>query len=95
VVLVIYLFLQNVRATLIPLIAIPVSLVGAFAGIYALGFSINLLTLFGMVLAISIVVDDTIIVLENVERVMTAEGLSPRSDAQAHAWQAVAPLPLV
>lgn len=81
VVLVIYLFLQNVRATLIPLIAIPVSLVGAFAGMYALGFSINLLTLFGMVLAIGIVVDDAIIVLENVERVMTAEGLSPRDAA--------------
>jgi len=80
-VLVIYLFLQNVRATLIPLIAIPVSLVGAFAGMYALGFSINLLTLFGMVLAIGIVVDDAIIVLENVERVMTAEGLSPRDAA--------------
>jgi hydrophobe/amphiphile efflux-1 (HAE1) family protein len=81
VIAVIYLFLQNVRATLIPVLAIPVSLIGTFAGMYALGFSINLLTLFGMVLAIGIVVDDAIIVLENVERVMTSEGLSPREAA--------------
>ena len=76
VILIIYLFLQNWRATLIPVLAVPVSIVGAFAGMYMLGFSINLLTLFGLVLAIGIVVDDAIIVIENVERHMK-EGLSP------------------
>ena len=76
--LVVFLFLQNVRATLIPSLAVPVSLVGTFAGLYLLGFSINLLTLFGMVLAIGIVVDDAIVVLENVERLMAEEKLSPR-----------------
>lgn len=78
VVFVVYLFLQNARATLIPLLAVPVSLIGTFAGMYLLGFSINLLTLFGMVLAIGIVVDDAIVVLENVERIMTTEKLSPK-----------------
>ncbi|SDO86674.1 efflux RND transporter permease subunit [Ectopseudomonas guguanensis] len=78
VVLVVFIFLQNWRATLIPVLAIPVSLVGTFAGMYLLGFSINLLTLFGMVLAIGIVVDDAIVVIENVERVMRTQGLSPR-----------------
>ena len=78
VALVIFLFLQNPRATLIPCIAVPVSIVGTFAGMYMLGFSINTLTLFGMVLAIGIVVDDAIVVLENVERIMHDEGLSPR-----------------
>lgn len=81
VVVVVFLFLQNVRATLIPLIAVPVSLIGAFAGMYLLGFSINLLTLFGMVLAIGIVVDDAIVVLENVERIMRTEKLSPKDAA--------------
>ncbi|MDD3506423.1 MAG: efflux RND transporter permease subunit, partial [Sulfurimonas sp.] len=76
VVLIIYLFLQNFRATLIPVLAVPVSIVGAFIGMYILGFSINLLTLFGLVLAIGIVVDDAIIVIENVERHIK-EGLSP------------------
>lgn len=71
VILVVYLFLQNFRATIIPILAVPVSIIGAFAGMYALGFSINLLTLFGMILAIGIVVDDAIIVIENVERLMT------------------------
>ncbi len=70
VVIIMYFFLQNFRATIIPVIAIPVSIVGAFAGMYALGFSINLLTLFGLVLAIGIVVDDAIIVIENVERIL-------------------------
>lgn len=79
VVLVVYLFLQNGRATLIPILAVPISLIGAFAGMYALGFSINLLTLFGLVLAIGIVVDDAIIVIENVERNMSQHGLSPRA----------------
>lgn len=78
VVLVVFVFLQNWRATLIPVLAIPVSLVGTFAGMYMLGFSINLLTLFGMVLAIGIVVDDAIVVIENVERVMRTENLNAR-----------------
>lgn len=81
VIVVVFLFLQSFRATLIPIIAVPVSLVGTFAGMYLLGFSINLLTLFGMVLAIGIVVDDAIVVLENVERVMREKGLHPREAA--------------
>jgi multidrug efflux pump len=76
VVLVVYLFLQNWRATLIPLLAVPVAIIGTFAGMLALGFSINLLTLFGMVLAIGIVVDDAIIVIENVERIMARDHVS-------------------
>jgi multidrug efflux pump len=81
VVLVVFLFLQNLRATLIPVIAVPVSIVGAFAGMYLLGFSINLLTLFGLILAIGIVVDDATVVLENVERIMSSEGKPPREAA--------------
>ncbi len=88
VIIVVFLFLQNVRATLIPILAVPVSIVGTFAGMYALGFSINLLTLFGMVLAIGIVVDDAIVVLENVERIMTSEGKGPR-EAAVQAMQEV------
>ncbi len=76
--LVVYLFLQNWRATLIPCLAVPVSILGTFAGMYVLGFSINTLTLFGMVLAIGIVVDDAIVVLENVERIMHTEKCSVR-----------------
>ena len=72
---VVMLFIQNIKGTIIPVIAIPVSIIGTFAGTYALGFSINTLTLFGMVLAIGIVVDDAIVVLENVERLMTEEKL--------------------
>jgi len=79
--LVVYLFLQSWRATLIPLIAVPVSLLGAFAGLFVLGYSINTLTLFGMVLAIGIVVDDAIVVLENVERIMHEDNASPREAA--------------
>jgi hydrophobe/amphiphile efflux-1 (HAE1) family protein len=79
--LVVYLFLQSWRATLIPFAAVPVSLIGTFAGLLALGYSINTLTLFGMVLAIGIVVDDAIVVLENVERIMHEEGLAPREAA--------------
>lgn len=78
---VVYLFLQNWRATLIPCLAVPVSLVGAFAGMYLLGFSINTLTLLSMVLAIGIVVDDAIVVLENVERIMAQDGLPPKEAA--------------
>jgi len=70
VIILIYLFLGNFRATIIPVLAIPVSVIGTFAGLYAAGFSINLLTLFGMTLAIGLVVDDAIIVIENVERVL-------------------------
>lgn len=81
VVLVVFIFLQNWRATLIPVLAVPVSIVGTFAGMYLLGFSINLLTLFGLILAIGIVVDDAIIVLENVERIMSTEGRGPREAA--------------
>lgn len=77
VVLVVFVFLQNWRATLIPLIAVPISLIGTFAGLWLFGFSINTLTLFAMVLSIGIVVDDAIVVLENVERLMTEEKLSP------------------
>ena len=79
--LVVYLFLQNWRATLIPSLAVPVSIVGTFAGMYLLGFSINTLTLFGMVLAIGIVVDDAIVVLENVERIMSEKKCSPKEAA--------------
>ncbi|WP_338664801.1 multidrug efflux RND transporter permease subunit [Pararoseomonas sp. SCSIO 73927] len=78
VVVVVFVFLQNWRATVIPLIAIPVSIIGTFAGMYALGFSINMLTLFGLILAIGIVVDDAIVVVENVERLMAEKGLSPK-----------------
>ena len=74
---VVLLFLQNWRATIIPMLAVPVSLIGTFGAMYVLGFSINMLTLFGMVLSIGIVVDDAIVVLENVERIMTTEKLSP------------------
>ncbi|HWA36471.1 MAG TPA: efflux RND transporter permease subunit, partial [Burkholderiales bacterium] len=79
--LVVYLFLQSWRATLIPFAAVPVSLIGTFAGLLMLGYSINTLTLFGMVLAIGIVVDDAIVVLENIERIMDEEGLAPREAA--------------
>ncbi|NRB22313.1 efflux RND transporter permease subunit [Shewanella sp.] len=75
--LIMYLFLQNFRATLIPTIAVPVVLLGTFAILSALGFSINTLTMFAMVLAIGLLVDDAIVVVENVERVMQEEGLSP------------------
>lgn len=78
VVLVTFLFLQHIRATLIPVAAIPVSLIGTFAGMLALGFSINMLTLFGLVLAIGIVVDNAIIVMENVERLITEKGIKAK-----------------
>ncbi len=76
--LVMYLFLQNLRATLIPTIAVPVVLLGTFAVMSVVGFSINTLSMFGLVLAIGLLVDDAIVVVENVERVMAEEGLSPR-----------------
>lgn len=77
--LVMYLFLQNFRATLIPTIAVPVVLLGTFAVLHTFGFSINTLTMFAMVLAIGLLVDDAIVVVENVERIMSEEGLSPRA----------------
>ncbi|EDC3197164.1 efflux RND transporter permease subunit [Salmonella enterica] len=76
--LVMYLFLQNIRATLIPTIAVPVVLLGTFAVLAAFGYSINTLTMFGMVLAIGLLVDDAIVVVENVERVMMEDNISPR-----------------
>ncbi|EAZ5758183.1 efflux RND transporter permease subunit [Salmonella enterica] len=76
--LVMFLFLQNIRATLIPTIAVPVVLLGTFAILAAFGYSINTLTMFGMVLAIGLLVDDAIVVVENVERVMMEDNLSPR-----------------
>ncbi|EGH6054662.1 efflux RND transporter permease subunit [Salmonella enterica] len=80
--LVMYLFLQNIRATLIPTIAVPVVLLGTFAVLAAFGYSINTLTMFGMVLAIGLLVDDAIVVVENVERVMMEDNLSPREAAE-------------
>ncbi|MDR2724194.1 MAG: multidrug efflux RND transporter permease subunit [Holosporaceae bacterium] len=86
--LVILLFLKNLKATLIPCLAVPVSIIGAFAGMMVFGFSINTLTLFGLVLAIGIVVDDAIIVIENVERLMRSKKLSAR-DATVKAMEEV------
>ncbi|MEN9866789.1 MAG: hypothetical protein RL748_2379, partial [Pseudomonadota bacterium] len=79
--IVVYVFLQSWRATIIPTLAVPVSLIGTLAGLHLLGYSINTLTLFGMVLAIGIVVDDAIVVLENVERLMREDGMSPKEAA--------------
>ncbi len=80
--LVILLFLQNLRATLIPTLVVPVALTSAFAGMYLVGFSINILSMFALVLAIGLVVDDAIVVVENVERIMTEEGLPPKEAAR-------------
>jgi multidrug efflux pump len=76
VVLVVYLFLQSLRATIIPILAVPVSIIGTFIGMLAFGFSVNMLTMFGLILAIGLVVDDAIVVVENVETNMTKHGLS-------------------
>ncbi len=89
VVLVVYLFLQSIRATFICIVAVFVALVGAFSGMYALGFSLNLLTLFGLILAIGMVIDDAIVVVENVDRNMHEHGLSPR-DAAIRSMEEVA-----
>ncbi|WP_070096059.1 efflux RND transporter permease subunit [Pseudomonas sp. NBRC 111139] len=89
VVIVVYIFLQSLRATLIPVLAVPVSIVGTFIGMSALGFSVNMLTLFGMVLAIGIVVDDAIVVIENVERNMQVHKMTPK-DAAKRAMDEVA-----
>ncbi|THK40490.1 multidrug efflux RND transporter permease subunit [Methylophaga sp. SB9B] len=80
--LVMFLFLQNIRYTMIPTIVVPVCLLGTFAVMSLLGFSINMMTMFGMVLAIGILVDDAIVVVENVERLMATEGLSPKDAAR-------------
>ncbi len=90
--LVVFLFLQNWRATLIPCLAVPISIVGAFAGMEVLGFSINTLTLFGLVLAIGIVVDDAIVVLENVERILQTEDLTPRQATAKAMGEVTAPV---
>ncbi len=92
VVLVVYLFLQSWRATVIPTVAVPVSLIGTFIGLYALGFSINTITLFGMVLAIGIVVDDAIVVVENVERHMREDRVSPNEAAKRAMAEVTAPV---
>ncbi len=88
--LVMWLFMGNIRATLIPTIAVPVVLLGTFAVLGAFGFSINMLTMFAMVLAIGLLVDDAIVVVENVERIMTEEGISPR-EATAKSMDQITP----
>ena len=90
VIIVVFVFLQNERATLIPCLAVPVSIIGTFAGLYAFGFTINTLTLFAMVLAIGLVVDDAIVVLENVERIMREDGV-PALEATAKSIREVTP----
>ena len=92
VVLTVYVFLQDWRATLIPTLTIPVSLVGTFAVISVFGFSINTLTLFGLVLAIGIVVDDAIVVVENTQRHLDAEGLAPREATRRATAEVVGPV---
>ncbi len=92
VVLVVYLFLQSWRATLIPVLAIPVSIIGTFAGLYLMGFTINLLTLFAMVLSIGIVVDDAIVVLENCERIMRDEGKNAKEAAIQSMQEVASPI---
>ncbi|MDR0761955.1 MAG: multidrug efflux RND transporter permease subunit [Campylobacteraceae bacterium] len=89
VMFIIYMFLGNIRATIIPMLAVPVSIIGTFAGMYAFGFSINLLTLFGLVLAIGIVVDDAIIVIENIERIIRTRPEISVKDAAVRAMQEV------
>ncbi|MBS3742852.1 MAG: multidrug efflux RND transporter permease subunit [Wenzhouxiangellaceae bacterium] len=92
VVLVVFLFLQSLRATLIPAIAIPVSLIGTFAFMAAMGYSVNLITLFGLVLAIGIVVDDAIVVIENVDRLMHEKGLEVREAVSRAMREITAPI---
>ncbi|MDR1460453.1 MAG: multidrug efflux RND transporter permease subunit [Campylobacteraceae bacterium] len=89
VMLIVYMFLGNVRATIIPMLAVPVSIIGTFAGMYAMGFSINLLTLFGLILAIGIVVDDAIIVIENIERIIHSDPKISVKNAAVKAMQEV------
>lgn len=82
VVLVVFLFLQSFRATLIPILAVPIAIIGTYIGIMTLGFSTNMLTLFGMILAIGLVVDDAIIVVENVEHNMSTYDMPPMEAAK-------------
>src|SRR4028119_2446731 len=90
--LVMFVFLQNFRATIIPTIVVPVALLGACLALYFIGYSINLLTLFGMALAIGILVDDAIVVIENVERIMAEEGLPPREATYKAMGQIISPI---
>ena len=90
--LVMFVFLQNFRSTIIPTIVVPVALLGASLGLYFLGYSINVLTLFGMVLSIGILVDDAIVVIENVERIMAEEGLPPKEATRKAMGQIVSPI---
>jgi hydrophobe/amphiphile efflux-1 (HAE1) family protein len=92
VALVIFVFLHSLRATIVPCVAVPVAIVGTFAGMWLLGFSINTLTLFGLVLAIGIVVDDAIVVLENAERIMRSEKLTPRAASSRAMEEVTAPV---
>ena len=85
--LVMLLFLQNIRYTFIPTIVVPVALLGTCGVLLLSGLSINMLTLFGMVLAIGILVDDAIVVVENVERIMSEEGLSPQAMRRERRWR--------
>ena len=91
--LVMFLFLQNIRYTIIPTLVVPVALLGTFAALLAMGFSINVLTMFGMVLVIGIVVDDAIVVVENVERIMSTEGLPPLQATRKAMARARSPAP--
>ncbi len=92
VLLVVFIFLQHVRATIIPMIAVPVSIIGTFAGMAMLGFTINMMTLFGLILAIGIVVDDAIVVLENTERLMRTKGLNSKDAAIESMKEVTAPV---
>ncbi|MCH2206047.1 MAG: multidrug efflux RND transporter permease subunit [Lentisphaerales bacterium] len=92
VILVVFIFLQDWRSTLIPCIAIPVSLIGTFGAMYALGFSINTISLFGLILAIGVVVDDAIVVWENVKRLMAEEGLDPKEATRKTMKQVTGPV---
>ncbi len=92
VVLVVFIFLQNIRSTIIPTIAIPVSVIGTFAFMLAAGFSINMVTLLAMVLSIGLVVDDAIVVIENVNRIMDEEGLSPKDATKKSMKQVTSPI---
>ena len=94
VVLVVFVFLQSLRATIIPILAVPVSIIGTFVGMHLLGFSVNMLTMFGLILAIGLVVDDAIVVVENVETNMVAKGLSPLEAAKVAMTQIAGALDL-
>lgn len=92
VLLIVFIFLQDWRSTIIPMLAIPVSLIGTFAGLMALGYSINTVTLFALILAIGIVVDDAIVVIENVHRIMEEEGLEPKEATEKSMTQVTSPI---